>query len=272
MSAFSARLPAAYYDTTREYPPDLVIVALALSFFQILEFIHRRRIGDIFPAYSRLPFRDRFDWDRRALNLLFQLVQFPFNAFILLCDSSVTADYLYGYSAFAHIGFLIIIAFYIYDTAGMIMHPRPPSTTPWWIFHHAVAVGLLLYDVSYRRVSAFPAATFLISAVGHVPNELRWIFTALNVGNRKVLNACNVFSAIIVILACALPPPFLLYKSAQQLDISVLLLVTSRMRPYCIFFFLLIYIPHLGLTTHHIVKVFTHWNKRPKPFRPSKVD
>lgn len=252
--------------------PDLVIVVFAIAVLQLLEVMHRIWIGPSSSSYRNLLYRDRFDWDRRALNLFFQVVQAIFNGYVLFFDRQVNADPLYGYSPIAHVGFLVIIAFYVYDTTGIIMHPAPPSTSSMWIFHHFVAVGLLLFDVSFRRCSAFPAAAFLISGAGHIANEARWLCTATNVQNQIVLKSCHVLCVVIAILTCGIPPPLLLWRCAKHLDVSVFELTFTRMRPYCLFFFALIYIPHIVLIFYQAWRAYLVWGLPPMPFRPKKVD
>lgn len=258
-------------NVTREIP-DLVVLVVTLVVLQLLEVVQRHVIGPRFKAYNALTFRDRFDWDRRSINITFQVVQAVFNAYILLLDLGATSDILYGYSIKAHIGFLIIIAFYLYDTTGIIMHPLPPSAGGVWIIHHIIAVGLLVYNVTYKKSSAFPAATFLISAAGHIPNELRWFLVVSNQRNQAALNFANLLCLLIIIVTCVLPPPYLLSKAAQQLDTSVYDVVFNRMRAYCRFFFLLIYIPHVYLVYYQFNRLIIHWNKCPEPFRQRKVD
>lgn len=253
-------------------PPDLVIVTFSITLLQFLELTHRYKIAPCFPSYNALSFRDRFDWNRRAINLLFQFLQFFFNLYILTIDKSVTSDYIYGYSPIAHVGFLIIISFYVYDTTGMVMHPSWPSLTPVWIFHHVVAALLLVYDVSYRKSSAFPAAAFLIAAAGHIPNELRWFIIVTNVSNLRIINAANVLSTVIISIACVLPPPYLLYKCAVQLNTSILQVVTHHMRFYCTFIFIIFYIPHIYISIVQFHRAYTNWNQQPITFRPKKVD
>lgn len=253
-------------------PPDLVIVVCTMFALQLCEVSHRKWIGPFFSSYSSLPYRDRFDWDRRVLNVSFQALQAVFNGYLLLFDPEVIVDPLYGYSATAHVGFLVIIAFYVYDATGIIMHPAPPSTSSMWVFHHFVAVGLLLFDVSFRRCSAFPAAVFLISGAGHIANEARWLCTAMNVQNQTVLKGLHVLCIVICVLTCVLPPPLLLVKGAEQLGVSVFDLVTTRMRSYCTFFFSLIYIPHVVLIFDQAGRAYRSWGLAPKPFRPKKVD
>lgn len=268
-SAKSVRIDFGAYPGL---PPDIVIIVFALSSFQVAEWVHRRHIGPLFRAYVKLPFRDRFDWDRRAINITFQFLQLFCNGYLLTLDRAATADYLYGYSSFAHFLFIVIIAFYIYDTCGIVMHPSPGSTYIAWIIHHVIAIGLLLFDVSFKRYSAFPAATFLISAAGHIPNELRWFCAAMNVQSQAMLNFTLVLCALISIVTLAIPPPYLLWKAAGQLGISIFQLITTRMRPYCIFFFSLIYLPHVGLVLHQIRRMRIHWGKPAEPFRTRKVE
>lgn len=253
-------------------PPDLLIVSITTVILQLSELLHRHKIGPLFRTYTSLPFRDRFDWDRRALNLTFQFLQLFFNAYLLTLDTAVISDCLYGYSDLAHIGFLVIIAFYIYDTTGMIMHPRPATLAPMWIFHHYLAVGLLLFNVCYQRTSAYPAAVFLISAAGHIPSEFRWLYAAMRVNNRFLLKTSNLVVAVIAFLTCGIPPPYLLVKASRQLHISVWQLVTQRMRPYCTFFFSLIYVPHVILVLHQFKRAYDDWGKVPEPFRMAKMD
>lgn len=253
-------------------PPDLVILSATLFILQLFDIIQRNYINPFFPSYSSLPFRDRFDWERRFLNLLFQIIQAPFNAYILLLDRQVSTDYIYGYSTAAHVGFIVIIAFYIYDTIGIVMHPAAPSNSPMWLFHHSVAVVLLLYNVSYRKCSAFPAAAFLISGAGHIMNELRWLCTAMNVQSQRVLKTCHIFYVLVCILTCGLPPPFLLLKCARQLGIPVFDLVIHHMQPYCNFVFILIYVPHVVLIFYQAWRAYRLWGTSPIPFRQRKFD
>ncbi|CDF35112.1 unnamed protein product [Chondrus crispus] len=253
-------------------PPDLVTVVSSLTLFYALDLFHRHYISPLFPSYVSFPPAARFDWDRRSLNLFFQLVQTPFNLYLLLLDPHTQADPLYGYSPLAHLGFLIIVAFYLYDAAGIVMHPTPPSSSPLWLFHHSVAVALLVYDISYRRCSALPAAAFLISAAGHVSNEARWLCTVTDVRDQRLLKPLHLFCVLVPLVTCGLPPPWLLYKCARQLRVSVVQLVAQQMRPYCLFFFIIIYVPHLGLIAYQARRAYRLWGAAPKPFRIKKLD
>lgn len=264
----SSSLPVAHADL----PPDLVIVCATLTLLQILEWTHRRHIGSCFSSYTRLPFRDRFDWDRRVVNLTFQVIQLFANTYILLLDPSATADVLYGYSAKAHTIFLATAAFYLYDSTGIVMHPSPSSNSGMWLLHHAIAIVLIVYNVSYRRTSAFPAATFLISAASHIPNELRWLFTASNVTSQAALNALLGLCFLIVLLTCGLPPPYLLWKCTRQMSASLNDVVLKRMQFYCVLVFMLIYVPHVVVVFHQLHRLCVYWNRAPEPFRTKKVD
>lgn len=252
-----------------QLPPDLIVVAASLTMFQLTEVVHRHRIGPSISSYSRLPFCHRFDWDRRFLNITFQTLQLIFNLYLIFFDPVVQADCLRAYSNTAHLGFLIIIAFYIYDTTGIVMHPITPPGTSIWIFHHLVATSLLLLNVCYLRTSAFPAAILLISAASHIPNELRWILSALHVQNPKLLRAVFLLRAFLTLLFCGLPPPYLLFRLAAHLDTSIFRLISHHMPSYCIFFFLLIYVPHVVLVFYLFRRVLLLWNARVKPLRIS---
>lgn len=253
-------------------PPDVVIVSVTLMVLQSFEWFHRRSIGPRLQSYTELPFSDKFDWGRRVINLSFQLIQLVFNAYVIMFDQNTRKDNLYGYSTVAHIGFLIIIAFYLYDSTGIVMHPSPSSRSVVWLIHHVIAVSLLLWVVSLKRSFAFPSAIFLISAAGHIPNELRWFIAATDVRNQGLINTSLVLCFVITFVACGIPPPYLLYKCAAQLGVSVHDLVFSRMRIYCISVFLLIYIPHVFLVFHQLHRLFAHWNRPSGPFRTRKID
>lgn len=253
-------------------PPDVVVVSVALTILQVFEWIHRRSIGPRFQSYVTLPFRDKFDWDRRVNNLSFQLIQLIFNAYLILFDRNTRKDYLYGYSPIAHIGFLVIIAFYLYDSTGIVMHPSPSSRSVAWLTHHVIAVSLLLWVVSVKRSFAFPSAIFLISAAGHIPNELRWFIAATNVRNQALINTVLVLCFVITFVTCAVPPPYLLYRCAVQFGISIYNLIFFRMRVYCISVFSLIYIPHVFLVVHQLRRLHVHWNQPSEPFRTRKID
>lgn len=251
--------------------PNLVVVVAALSVLLVVSAVQRLYIGPCFESYRNLSYRDRFDWDRRAINLVFQVIQTLFNGYLLMFDEAATADVLYGYSVVAHYGFLIIIAFYIYDSFGVVMHPLPSSAFV-WITHHFISVALLVYDAAYMRCSAFPAATFLISAAGHIPNELRWFLAVSNQRRVSIINVTHVLCMVVVFITCGIPPLVLIIKAARQLEIAVLDVVFKRMRVYCISVSLLIYIPHVILIYIQIVRAFKEWDKIPGPFRHRKVD
>lgn len=254
------------------FAPDAVIIVTSMMGLQMLEMLQQRYIGPLFQTYSTLAYPDRFEWDRRTQNALFQFLQMGFNAYLLFFDASCKSDYLYGYSTVAHVGFLVIIAFYLFDSMGLIMHPAASSSNYVWIFHHAVATALLLYNVSYKRYSAFPAATFLIAAAGHIPNDLRWFLTVTNTTNHLALNATLVACFLFTLLTCGLPPPYLLAKCAAQLNVSVTHVVMNNMRPYCLVFFVLFYVPHVYLVFHQLTRMHKNWNKPPNRFRAQKID
>lgn len=252
--------------------PDVVVFAAALFVLLLFDALHVRLVAPRFRAYQALAFRDRYEWGRRANNLVVQLAQLIFNAHVLCADTGATRDYLYGYSGVAHAGLLCVAAFYVYDSIAMLLHPAPPTTAPLWLAHHALATGLLLYNTSYKRSSAFPAATFLVSAAGHIPNEIRWLLSANGVLSARRSNANNVLHVAIMAATCAFPPPYLLHKAAGQLGVSVAELALRRMRLSCRFFFLLFYVPHLYLIHYVARRAARQWNKPPEPFRTRKVD
>lgn len=253
-------------------PPDLVIVIVTMTFLQLLEVTQRKYFGPAFKSYSTLTFRDRFEWDRRAINIIFQTLQVIFNSYILLYDPYSTSDVLYGYSPIAHIGFLIIVTFYVYDATGIVMHPSPSSSSIAWLIHHFITVGLLVFDVSYKKCSAFPAAVFLISSVGHIPNETRWFLAVTNIHNIFIIRSIHLVCGFVALVTCGFPPPYLLIRVATQLQITVFDVVFYRMRGYCMFFFLLIYIPHVIIIFVQFKRIFSEWNERPKAFRHRKVE
>lgn len=252
--------------------PNVVVVIGTLSLLLLISAIQRFYIGPhFFESYRKLSFRDQFDWDRRTINIIFQLLQTIFNSYLLIFDDAVTSDVLYGYSPIAHYGFLIIIGFYIYDSFGVVMHPLPSSPSV-WITHHVISVALLTYCVAYMRCSAFPAAVFLISAAGHIPNELRWFLAVSNERRVWVINAIHVLCTTVVFGTCGVPPPVLIVRAARQLGVGVVDVVFKHMRVYCVFVFLLIYVPHVILICIQIVRTVKEWNKIPGPFRHRKVE
>lgn len=253
-------------------PSDVVVVAISLTVMQVLEIIQRKHIGPSIPSYMQLSYRDRFDWDRRLSNIVFQLAQTVFNVYTLVYDEKVTRDVLYGYSVVSHVGLLVILSFYIYDSIGIVMHALPPSSSAAWLAHHYVTIGLLAFNVSYKHSSAFPASIFLISSVSHVPNELRWFLAGTNVRNRTALRVAHVLCFIAIVVTCVLPPPYLLVEAARQLNVSVSQLVFREMRYYCVFFFALIYIPHVALIFVQLRRIREEWNRFPPPFRHKRVD
>ena len=251
---------------------DLVLIVCLLLLLSLTEVVLRQWTHATFRTYSTFSFRDRFEWDRRALNLIFQILQLCFNIYVLIFDADATEDYLYGYSYVSHVGFCAILGYYIYDTIGMIMHPLPPSTSRLWIVHHYITISLLLYNVRYKQTSAFPSSTFLISAAGHIPNEIRWLSIAIGVKSQVLLNLGHLFCSIVVFVVFGLPPPYLMYKGAQQLNISIVELMMDKMKIYCIFFTLLIYVPHLFLIVYQIHRTLKHWNLPAQPFRHTKLE
>lgn len=253
-------------------PPDLIVIASSLTMMQLLEIIQRKHIGPSIQSYRKISYRDRFDWDRRLSNVLFQVLQAMFNVYTLVYDKKVTQDVLYGYSEVSHIGLLIILSFYIYDSIGIVMHPLPSSNSNMWLLHHYITIGLLAYNISYKRSSAFPASIFLISSVSHIPNEIRWFLTVMNIRHRLTLRSVHILCFILVVLTCAVPPPYLIYESSKQLNISISQVVFHKMQSYCLFFFLLIYIPHVLLIFIQFKRVYLEWNRLPRPFRHKRVD
>lgn len=210
---------------------------------------------------------DRFEWGRRAVNITAQAILAPANMYILLFDRRVQADYLYGYSSFAHHTFVVTIVVYLIDTLLYIVHPVRQCLTEVWVFHHTVTITLLTWDVAFRRVSAFPAATFLMAAASHVAADLRWFLIAMRVRSVVINNFVNVICVLVVVLSCVLPPPYMLFKIARQKSSTLTQLVIAHMQPYCIFFFLLIYIPHLMLPYFQMRRLVNNWGRPPKPFK-----
>lgn len=255
--------------------PDVFVIFTCFLCFQLFDAIHHHWISPMLPTYAQLSFRDRYDWDRRLTNLTFQLLQLPFNLYILLIDQESNSDVIYGYSRIAHVGFIIILSFYIHDTTGLILHPRPPTGTWAWIIHHMIASALLVYDVCYKQSSAFPAAAFLISAAGHIPNELRWFFTATALFRRLPItfrDAFNVLSTSLISAVFLIPPVWLLKRCAQQLELSIYDLLIQRMTNYCHFFFALIYLTHVGLVVGQLRRLTREWRTEAAEFRHTKVE
>ncbi|CAN8072475.1 unnamed protein product [Agarophyton chilense] len=264
---------ATFLQCLRQPLPDLVIAVCTLSCFQLFDALHRHLVCPRLPAYRRLSLRDQYDWDRRLTNITFQILQLPFNLYILFIDRSAAIDSIYGYSRIAHVGFVVILSFYVHDTTGMIVHPRAPSGSFGWIIHHFIAVALLTYNVTYKQSSAFPAAAFLISAAGHIPNDLRWFLIASSVFEHSSIafrNAFNVVSTVIVASLFLIPPVWLLLRCAHQLNISLYVLLTNIMTAYCNFFFALIYFVHIGVILSLCGRIAEEWHKQPPKFRHSK--
>ncbi|PXF49232.1 Transmembrane protein 56 [Gracilariopsis chorda] len=254
--------------------PDVVVIFLCFLSFQLFDAIHHHCISPKLPIYAQLSFRDRYDWDRRVTNLTFQLLQLPFNLYILFVDQNSTSDVIYGYSRIAHVGFVIILSFYIHDTTGLVLHPRAPTGTCGWIIHHIIASALLVYDVCYKQSSAFPAAAFLISAAGHIPNDLRWFFTATALFRRLPVSfrdGFNIFSISLISAVFLIPPIWLLKRCAQQLELSMYDLLIQRMTTYCHFFFALIYLTHVGVVIGQLRRLGREWRTEAPQFRHTKV-
>lgn len=241
-------------------------------FLQLVDLLHRTYIGPLFPSYLSLPFRHRFEWDRRAVNILFQVFHGIFNVYIIIFDPSATADYIYGFSRVAHLGHAITIAFYLYETTGFVMHPFHSSKMLYWVLHHFIASALLLYNISYKQSSAFPASILMMSACAHLPNDMLWLFRANNFRNQTLANALHVASFGFTVSCCGFPPPYLLLKCASELRVSIKELVLLHMRPYCILTFLIFYLPHLKIICIVWRRLVRNWNKPMEPLVITKID
>ena len=223
--------------------------------------------------YRTTDFVTRYDWDQRLLNLIVQVILCFFYVNLIFYDRTVLENPLYGYSHQAHIGFLIVVAFYIYDSILYLAHPKVGlASRVQWLAHHALTVGLLFWDTSSKRISAFPAAIFLISSAGHIGNELRWFSVKLGVESAALYNGINVLCNLLVFFTCIVPPPYMLKVIAAYLNRSVWGLIREVMQSVCIMASLAVYLPHCVLQYVQVKRTVKGWNKGVKSVRANTID
>ncbi len=221
----------------------------------------------VLARYSLLGRNDRFEIVRRMTNLFSQTVLSACYTRILFHAPSHAHDVLYGYSSFAHTSFLLAIGAYLVDAILYAAHPSPPSLTSVWITHHGVALLLLVWNVSFRHTSAFPAAIFLVSNLAHPFVDLRWLLIVFDFRGPRISTAANALCCVAVTVAHMLPPPYLVGLAASARDLSIMTFVLHEMRVYCWVFSLLIYIPHLLCPVYQAQRLVNGWMKPAQRFR-----
>lgn len=248
-------------------PPVLGVqdsTALALVFVALLALhtLQRYLLGPRLSAtYRKLPPDIRFDWDQRALNLAFQVAQTAFNCHVLFFSTVIAADPLWGYTVAAHAGFIAITGFYLYDCALFITHPDAELVT-FWVCHHLFASGMLIWLTGYQRTSALPASAFLVSASGHVFNEVRWFLRTTRAVNARVwANAVGVACNIVIFATCVVPPPYLVWLASRVRDVPWLDMFTVHMRTQCVLTYFFVWIPHCSIFCLQVRRTLRHWNR-----------
>lgn len=245
--------------------PDSAVLFLSLLSLLALHALQRRVLSPrLAPAtYHLLRPSTRFDWDQRALNLAVQLLQAFFNCTILFLNAATAADPLYAYPPYAHAGFLAVAAFYLYDALLFFLHPSPPHRR-FWLAHHFLAAGALLWLTSRQQTSALPAATFLVSAAGHVPNEARWFLRAApGARARARANAVGVAGTFVLLATCIVPPPYLVLLAARTRGATWREMMFSHMLVQCQIVYWLVWLPHCAIVVVQVQRTVRHWNREP---------
>jgi hypothetical protein len=240
--------------------PDAVILESSLVVLLLLHAVQRYVLGPLCSSTYRTLSKDvQFDADQRVLSLLFHVLQTAFNIYVLFFSNATRESPLYGYDAVHHVGFLLITAYYVYDAMLMLVHPGA-SNAGLWIFHHVFAAFMLTWQTSLLRMSALPASSFLISSAGHIANETRWFLRTGGLVNRHVHNVLGVACNAILFVACVLPPPWLVYTSAQLQGISSYRMLFSVMQTQCVAAYWFVWLPHCLLFIVQSQRTARHWN------------
>jgi TLC domain len=243
--------------------PDAVILVLSLCSFLFALAVQRNVVSPRFSStYRHASAGVQFDWDQRVLSLLFQALQTAFNFYILFFSPATQKSPLYGYSVVAHVGFVITCAYYLFDAILLVVHPDVAygSYGGAWMVHHLFAAAVLIWQTSILRMSALPASTFLISSAGHVGNEIRWFLRTAGFSSRRVHNALSVACNVILFVTCVLPPPWLVYSSAQQHAVGWCDMLTSVMRVQCVVGYWVVWLPHCVLFVVQVRRTLRHWS------------
>lgn len=247
--------------------PDSVVLAVSWIFLLLLLAFQRNVLGPKFSTYRNLSSTEQYDWDQRALNLAFQVSQIIFNCHILFLCAETARSPLYGYTPVAHTGFLVIAAFYFFDAALFVAHPETTHVVG-WTAHHLFAAGMLIWLTAFQRTSALPASAFLISAAGHIFNELRWFFRTTGARHarhmREVYNAISVVCNVVLFATCVVPPPYLVLLSARQRGVTLRVMFSEKMRWACVVCYWIVWLPHCLLFAVQVKRTLRHWGGVPQ--------
>lgn len=223
-------------------------------------------------TYRGLSPATQFDWNQRLVNLICQCLMLPFNVYILFFDKSVSQNALYGYSSTAHIGFVLTIAFYLYDSYLYLRHPKIRlCSRAQWFSHHVLTISLLLWNTSSKKISAFPAATFLISSAGHIPNEIRWLAVKNGILAPWFYNVLNILCNLLLFWTCIVPPPYMMRTVANHLETDTMGMLRRVMKWSCILGTLAVYVPHCLLMFIQLGRTVRGWNRGPKSVKANTI-
>ncbi|KAA8495916.1 hypothetical protein FVE85_2071 [Porphyridium purpureum] len=202
-----------------------------------------------------------FDAGQRALNLLAQSVQLIFNLFVIFFDTETRRDPLRAYSECAHFGFVLVAAFYLYDTFLWMVHPKVKHRFG-WVMHHVITILLLSMNFQMRK-GAFAASCFLISSAGHISNELRWFWYKLGKHTHAMVNILNVTGNLVIFWSCLAAPLYMIHVIALSTETPWRHLFSSVMRWPCLAGISTIYIPHVVLFFVQVHRTLREWQRAP---------
>ncbi|KAJ8907878.1 hypothetical protein NDN08_007982 [Rhodosorus marinus] len=236
---------------------ELQLVVGCFFFFVWCHFVSRA-VSSRFGVYKGLPKEHAAIWNCYIVNIAFHLLQAAFNVYILFFNDEVKKDYVFAYPEIYYHVSLVIIGYYMYDSAALVAIPSFMSRDR-WLFHHFVTC-LLLITGCQRRQGAFPSSIFLISACVYLPAGMRWLTSKSGLLTVKTINMWNVAIALICFVAQILPPIYMVLAIAWQRHLTVYSTLFEFMRWQCIAGSLLVYIPHVALQVYFVKRVLREWN------------
>uniref|UniRef100_A0A7S2ZPB5 TLC domain-containing protein n=1 Tax=Rhodosorus marinus TaxID=101924 RepID=A0A7S2ZPB5_9RHOD len=227
-------------------------------FFLLWLHIISRAVSSRLNVYKVLKPESAAIWNCHVVSIVFQLVQAVFNVYILFFNDEVKKDYVFAYPEIYYHVSLVILSYYLYDSACLVALPSY-SFRNRWIFHHFVSCVLLMVGCQ-RRQGAFPSSVFLISAFVHLPKNMRWMMYKSDLITLKSLRMWNITIALSAFFTQILPPIYMILAIAWQRQLTVYSMLFEFMRWQCFAGCLPVYILHAGVQVYLVVRVFREWN------------
>ncbi len=231
---------------------DAFVIVVSTTAIALFTGLTRALLTSYSASYRALSPVVRHESLRRLLNGLILTPLAFVHAAILYNPSLHAHDILYGYTSFAHIIYLVTIAFYLFDLIVLVSAPISPWLYTQWLVHHVFTILLMSWASFFRRSSAAPIAVFLVAGVVHLLADVKNFARALNYRNPTLHTFLRMAMVLFSILAGVLPPPHLLRRAARHRGVSTYTFAISHMRPICWAVFLLFYIPHLLVPLYNL--------------------